>query len=102
MITLNISFNKSVPELCGQLWLFKIFFMKVRCYQNKMYNTLSGSVVVGVESESVQMLSICLATPLTPVTQQCQGGRVPHFANVRQCCCFTLNEYHSSKNPTKT
>lgn len=40
----------------------------MRCYQNKMYNTLSGSVVVDAESERVQMLSICLATPLTPVT----------------------------------
>lgn len=58
---------KEIQRFCGQLWLFKIF-MKIRCYQNKMYNTLSGSVVVDVESEYVQMLSICLATPLTPVT----------------------------------
>ena len=47
------------------------FFMKMRCYQNKMYNTLSGSVVVDVESEYFQMLSICLATPLTPLTSTC-------------------------------
>lgn len=67
----RVSFSKMDPEFCGQLWLFKIF-MKMRRYQNKMYNTLSGSVVVGVESEYVQMLSICLAT-LTPVTATVPG-----------------------------
>lgn len=29
---------KQIQNFCGQLWLFKIF-MKMRCYQNKMYDT---------------------------------------------------------------
>ena len=31
--------SKTDPEFCGQLWPFKIF-VKMRCYQNKMYNTV--------------------------------------------------------------
>lgn len=67
-----VSLNKIDPEFCGQLWLFKIF-MKMGCYQNKMSNTLSGSFVVVVESEYVQMLSICLAAPLARVTSAVPG-----------------------------
>ena len=64
---IHVYFGKIDPEFQGQLWLFNIF-MKMRCYQNKMYDTQPGSVVVDAESEYVQMLSICLAAPLTPLT----------------------------------
>lgn len=94
-----VSPSKIHPEFWGQLWLFRIF-MKMRSYPNKMYNTVFNFVVADVESEFIQMLSICLATPLTPLTLTYQGGCAPNLASVL-CYCFTYTIITAVKTPVK-
>lgn len=62
--------------MLGQMWICRIT-TQTSCYQSKMSNKLSGSVVVNVEFGYLQMCSICLAAPLTPLTKTYQGGCVP-------------------------
>lgn len=83
------------------LWLFRIL-MKTRCYQKQAVQHCLGLLW------SAWSLNVSKCSPYVwqlrwpPLPQRCQGGPAPGWAHVRQCCCFPLNECHSSKNPTES